>query len=276
MTAPFYPSGAFGDDTGFLVIFFLGLAFGFFLERAGFGSARKLTSIFYFRDWAVLRVMFTAIVVAMIGVLYLSGMGLLEMEGVSVPATYLGAHVIGGLLLGIGFVVGGYCPGTSAVGAASGKLDALAYMAGLLAGTLLFGFGFDHLQWLYNWGSQGVVTLPEWMGVNTGFVGAAVVAIALLAFGATEYKGFVRGFRLSPAWNVVTPQRAGVAVMATLGFGLLVGYTMTGHQAEAIPTSSEVLVTNPTQPAATPQARPAAPKQGLPGVKRFKKGSSCS
>ena len=86
MTAPLYATGAIGEEAGFIAIFFLGLFFGFFLERAGFGSARKLTSIFYFKDWSVLRVMFTAIVVtrALLGVLSGRGISLTPaMMGVS-------------------------------------------------------------------------------------------------------------------------------------------------------------------------------------------------
>jgi hypothetical protein len=278
MKFPLYPAGAFSEGVGFLLIFFFGFLFGFFLERAGFGSARKLTDIFYFRDWAVLRVMFTAIVVAMLGLLYLAGIGWLDMEGVSIPATVLGAQVVGGLLLGIGFVVGGYCPGTSAVGAASGKLDAAVYLAGLLVGTGLFGAGFRALAPLYEWGGMGTVTLPQWLGANPGLVGAAIVVVALAAFLATEY----RPGGLSPAWNVVTPKRAGVAVLASLAFALAVGYTMRAGS-PALATSGTPAV---AQPAAATQLQPAAsspaaavptPVRALPGgAKRFKKASSCS
>jgi hypothetical protein len=278
MSLPLYPAGAFSEGLGFLLIFFFGLLFGFFLERAGFGSARKLTDIFYFRDWAVLRVMFTAIVVAMLGLLYLAGIGWLDMEGVSVPATVLGAQVVGGLLLGIGFVVGGYCPGTSAVGAASGKLDAVIYLAGLLVGTGLFGAGFGVLEPVYNWGPMGIVTLPRWLGADPGLVGAVIVLVALAAFLATEYRpGGPR-----PAWNVVTPKRAGVAILASLAFALVVGYAMRSSvpalAAGAAPAAAAPAASSQPQPSATAPAAPApAPVRALPaGAKRFKKASSCS
>ncbi|MGQ9918411.1 MAG: YeeE/YedE thiosulfate transporter family protein, partial [Bryobacteraceae bacterium] len=138
MKAPLYPTGVIGEEAGFIAIFFLGLLFGFFLERAGFGSSRKLTSIFYFKDWAVLRVMFTAIVVAMLGLLYFTGIGWMIPDAVTQKETFLGAQIAGGLLLGAGFIIGGYCPGTSAVAAASGKLDAFAYIAGMFFGTFVF------------------------------------------------------------------------------------------------------------------------------------------
>lgn len=283
MSLPLYPSGAFSEGVGFLLIFLLGILFGFFLERAGFGSARKLTDIFYFRDWAVLRVMFTAIVVAMLGLLYLAGIGWLEMEGVSIPATILGAQIAGGLLLGIGFVMGGYCPGTSAVAAASGKLDAVVYLAGLLVGTGLFGAGFDLLLPLYEWGAMGVVTLPQWLGASPGLVGAVIVLVALAAFLATEYQP--GGLR--PAWNVVTPKRAGVAILASLAFALAVGYAMRANStvvaAEAAPAATEAApAVTQLQPASSPaasspQATAPAPARALPGgAKRFKRASSCS
>jgi hypothetical protein len=274
MTAPFYPTGAIGEEAGFIAIFFLGLLFGFFLERAGFGSARKLAAIFYLRDWAVLRVMFTAIVVAMTGLLYLGGMGWIETAAVALPPTWLGAQIAGGLLLGIGFIVGGYCPGTSAVAAASGKLDSLAYIGGLVSGSFLFGAGFDWLKPLYTWGEMGEVTLPAWLGIHPGAVAAAVILMALAAFGATHLPD--RGAAPSGRNLRLSFERASALTLAVLGFGLLVGYAMASRvqpppvQAAAPPpVAARPAAAGPAAPAPAPSPPPAA-------IKRFKKGSSCS
>ena len=64
MNAPFYKFGLFGDEASFILAFVIGIGFGFFLERAGFGSGRKLAAQFYLRDLSVLKVMFTAIITA--------------------------------------------------------------------------------------------------------------------------------------------------------------------------------------------------------------------
>ena len=52
MNAPFFKFGLFGDEASLIVAFVIGIGFGFFLERAGFGSAKKLTDQFYFRSTA--------------------------------------------------------------------------------------------------------------------------------------------------------------------------------------------------------------------------------
>lgn len=280
MKGPLFPTGVIGDEAGFIAVFLIGLLFGFFLERAGFGSSKKLTSVFYFKDWAVLRVMFTAIVVAMIGLLYFSGMGWLDNEAVTQKDTFLGAQIVGGLLLGVGFIVGGYCPGTSAVAAASGKLDALSYIGGLLFGTLLFGFGYDWLQPLYKWGTMGVKTLPDVLGMQPGLVSAAVILIALAAFGATELWG--NRSELRPRiWQVrLTPQKLGAAALGVLGFGLLVGYDMAAHtQPQTVQAAPAPVSAKPAAGSGSGAASPAPPSP-LPaapgGVKKFKKGSSCS
>lgn len=282
MRAPFYPLGVIGEEAGFIAIFFLGLFFGFFLERAGFGSARKLTSIFYFRDWSVLRVMFTAIVVAMVGLLYLTGIGWMDGEAVTMKETILGAQIVGGLLLGAGFIIGGYCPGTSAVAAASGKLDAFAYIAGMLAGTFLFAAGFDCIQPLYHWGEMGVKTLPEVLGLQPGLVGALVVLIALAAFAATEVWGNP-SVEQPRVWQVkLTPHSAAAALAVVLAFGLVVGYSMARRPQPVMAQSAAPQVTAkpassvPAGAVAAPAAAPGpiAPPPG--GVKKFKKGKSCS
>jgi hypothetical protein len=90
------------------VALLIGVAFGFFLERAGFGSARKLVAQFYLTDLSVFKVMFTAIVTAMVGITVLNRIGFLDVGELPLIGTYLVPMIVGGLLLGAGFVVGGY------------------------------------------------------------------------------------------------------------------------------------------------------------------------
>ena len=150
MIAPFFKFGMFGDETSLVVAFLIGIGFGFFLERAGFGSARKLVSQFYLNDLAVFKVMFTAIVTAMLGVTYLAWMGVLDLSLVYLVPTYLAPQIVGGLILGVGFVVGGYCPGTSV--AADGdraRSTALVYVLGIFAGMFVFAELFPLLKGFY-------------------------------------------------------------------------------------------------------------------------------
>ncbi len=180
MSAPFFKFGLFGDEVSLIVAFIIGIGFGFFLERAGFGSARKLCAQFYLSDLSVFKVMFTAIITAMVGLFWLSWIGFVDLSLVYVSPTYILPQTLGGLILGAGFVVGGYCPGTSSVGAATGKLDALVYLAGIFAGTFLFGELFPLLAGFYNSTPMGQVTIPQYFGLSYGLV---VVLVVLMAIG---------------------------------------------------------------------------------------------
>jgi hypothetical protein len=186
MSAPLSKYGLIGDEAGLLVAFLIGIGFGFFLERAGFGSARKLVSQFYLRDLSVFKVMFTAIVTAMLGVTYLAWIGWLDLSLVYKVPTYWIAQVVGGLLLGVGFVVGGYCPGTSVASAATGRVDAVAYLGGILVGTVAFALSFPILEGLYHAGDLGVRTLADAFHLPHGLLVFAVVLMAVGGFaGAT-------------------------------------------------------------------------------------------
>ncbi|HRE14757.1 MAG TPA: YeeE/YedE thiosulfate transporter family protein, partial [Usitatibacteraceae bacterium] len=121
-----------------LAAILLGFGFGFALERAGFGSARKLTAVFYFYDMAVVKVMFTAIVTAMAGLFVLSTLGVLDLAELYVEPTSWAGAIVGGLVFGTGFVIGGYCPGTSVAACATGRLDGFAFLGGMLGGVYLF------------------------------------------------------------------------------------------------------------------------------------------
>ena len=159
----------------------LGFGFGFSLERAGFGSARKLTAVFYFYDMSVVKVMFTAIVTAMAGLFLLSSMGVLQLSELYVePTNYAGA-IIGGLLFGTGFVVGGYCPGTAMAACATGRIDGFAFAGGMLAGVYLFA---EFLPGVDAWARStaiGEVTLPELTGISMGWYVLLFVVILLVA-----------------------------------------------------------------------------------------------
>lgn len=137
-----FPLGFNGVISGLLC----GLIFGFALERAGFASACKLTAQLRFRDWAVFNVMFTAILVAAFGMYFLEMAGVLSMDEVYVPTTHLWATLLGGVGVGAGMAIGGYCPGTSVVGFMSGKLDGLVFFVGIIIGTWLFAGAYDDLQ----------------------------------------------------------------------------------------------------------------------------------
>lgn len=187
MSAPWFKFGAFGDEVSLVVAFVLGIGFGWFLERAGFGSAKKLVSQFYLNDLAVFKVMFTAIVTAMLGIFYLGWMGVLDLGLLYLPATNLWPQVVGGLVLGVGFVVGGYCPGTSMVAIATGKLDALFYVGGVLAGVFAIGEAFPLVKGFYESGNLGRLTLPQVLHLPYGVVVFLVVLMALGGFAAAEW-----------------------------------------------------------------------------------------
>lgn len=160
------------------VALFFGFFFGLSLERAGLGDPHKLTGVFYLKDFTVPKVMFTAIVVASVGLYLLSDLRLLDISRVWIIPTFFWPQVVGGALFGIGYVVSGYCPGTAVAGFATGRLDALATMIGIVAGSLLFAIFYPLLEGFYLSSAMGDPTIPQLLGVNHWVVIIAVAAIA--------------------------------------------------------------------------------------------------
>ncbi len=161
----------------------LGAGFGFVLERAGFGSPCKLTAQFRLTDWSVFKVMFTAIVVAAVGLMIFEKTGVIQVEDLFVPPAFLGAAALGGALVGVGFAVGGYCPGTSVVGFVSGRIDAAIFLLGLLLGTWLFAGFFDSLEPLTVLGEYlNAETLPEAFNVSDLTINIIMILAAIGVF----------------------------------------------------------------------------------------------
>jgi len=176
MTLPLY-------DNGVASGLFCGVLFGYALENAGFASPRKLTAQFRFTDWSVFKVMFTAIIVAAIGLYAVTLAGLLPADGVYVPTTFFWATLSGGALVGAGMAIGGYCPGTSSVALASGRIDGLFFMIGMVLGTGLFAGVFDPLKdfYLAAQGPQGQ-TLDALFGIPTWAVLGILIIVAVIGF----------------------------------------------------------------------------------------------
>jgi len=86
----------------------LGVAFGFLLERGGLGDPKKLLGLFYLEDFTMFKVMFAAIATAAAGIGGLSALGLMDLGALAIQPTYLWPMIVGGLVLGAGFALGGY------------------------------------------------------------------------------------------------------------------------------------------------------------------------
>lgn len=161
-----------------------GLAFGVVLERAGFGSGCKLTAVFYGYDMSVVKVMFTAIVTAMVGLWLLASIGVIDMQAIYIVPTNYAAQLVGGLVFGAGFVIGGYCPGTAVVACASGRIDAWMFVLGLLAGIAFYARFMSGVEQWIRANAIDDVTLPSLTGIAAGWwVLLFIVLLGLAAWG---------------------------------------------------------------------------------------------
>lgn len=179
---PLIPNNIIPADWNNAIALLIGICFGFVLEASGFSSSRKIMGTFFGYDFVVLRVFFTAAVTSMLGLLYLDYFGWVDFGQLYIHPTYLTAAITGGVIMGFGFALGGYCPGTSYCAIAIGKLDALVYSAGLFIGIFLFTWIFPVMKGIYNGFFMGNVTAPEVLGVNPYWFVFFVVLAALGMF----------------------------------------------------------------------------------------------
>ena len=182
MTAPLVLNDVIPAGCSLWLAVLIGIGMGFFLERAGFGSAKKLAAQFYLYDMAVFKVMGTAVVTAMVGIFLLSATCFLDLSQVTFVGTFVWPQVVGGVILGIGFVVGGYCPGTSLVACATGKLDGMVFAGGLIAGMFMYGELYPSLQCFADSSPLGKQTLYGFFNIPYGVVVLLVIALAAGGF----------------------------------------------------------------------------------------------
>jgi uncharacterized protein len=174
-------------NTNLLFAFIIGIGFGFVLEASGFSSSRKLAGVFYGYDTVVLKVFFTAAITAMTGLLFFSLFGWVDLNLIYVNPTFITSSIIGGIVMGAGFITGGYCPGTSFAGASIGKIDAMVFIGGLFIGVLIFAEGYPLWKNLYKDRFIGDLKLSTATGLSDGMLALLVILAASTMFWIAEW-----------------------------------------------------------------------------------------
>jgi hypothetical protein len=184
--APISSLTVFPEWLDLLIAFLIGTGFGFSLEQAGFSSSRKLVGMFYGYDTTVIKVFFTAAIVALIGSQLLSFFGLLDLTKVFVNEYYVAASIVGGVIMGAGFIMGGFCPGTGLCAMSIGKIDAMVFFIGGLTGAFLFAETYPLIQNLANGSYRGPVKINEALGISPGLFTLLLIIAAVVMFWLAE------------------------------------------------------------------------------------------
>ncbi|HAE37972.1 MAG TPA: hypothetical protein DCG57_04935 [Candidatus Riflebacteria bacterium] len=201
MIETYFSANSLATANAFLVSLIIGVAFGWCLEQAGFGSSRRLAGIFYFRDMTVLKVMFSAVITAMLGLGFAFAFGVISPESLYVPETVLGAQILGGFIFGLGFMISGWCPGTAAVGVVSGKVDAIVFLLGAMLGSYVFNWFFPFIESWYVWGDRGVSYIYSELGYGFADFALLLTVVAVFAFWVSELIEEKFSFKMVAARN---------------------------------------------------------------------------
>ena len=185
---PLFPQGLISEELNILIGFFIGIAFGFLLEAGGFTNTRKLAGVFYGYDFVVLKVFFTAAITGAIGIYLLDALNIMDVQATFYPKTYWLPTLIGGGIMALGFVIGGFCPGTSVCAAFTGKVDAMYFVGGILIGILGYSLTYDSL-WadLRNSTAMGRVNVADLLHMSPGvFILLMAIFAAVVFFVVTK------------------------------------------------------------------------------------------
>ena len=177
--------GEISTEWNYVIAVFIGMAFGYIMEASGFSSSRKLIGVFYGYDFAVIRVFFTATLVALIGLLYMGYFGWIDYKVLYVHPTFVYSAIFGGIVMGLGFITGGFCPGTSLCAVAIGKLDGWVFTIALFIGIFLYSLVFPLIEPLYNSGNMGHITITEYFGIAPAWFAFLFAVIAVVVFFVT-------------------------------------------------------------------------------------------
>lgn len=182
---PLIPQGLIAGGWDFVIALLLGMAFGFIMEASGFSSSRNIAGVFYGYNFVVLRVFFTAVLVCMVGLSYFGYMGWIDMDMIYVLPTFPAPMILGAVIMGLGFVMAGFCPGTSYTAMAIGKIDAWIFTAGLFLGIFIYSETYYLYEGFANLDTMGNKTIGEFFGISNQLFTFIFILIAIVAFYVT-------------------------------------------------------------------------------------------
>ncbi len=190
---PLFPQGLISEPTNFLLAFLIGIGFGIGLEAGGFTNTRKLAGVFYGYDFVVLKVFFTAALTGAIGLFLMDSYGLIDISLTYYPHTYWIPTLIGGLIMGLGFILGGFCPGTSVCAATTGKIDAIAFIIGVFIGIYGYAFSYESVfKSLRQSGKMGQVDIANWLGISDAvFIFIVTIVAVIVFFAVTKLQAYL-------------------------------------------------------------------------------------
>ena len=191
----------------------VGLAFGVILERVGLGDPRVIAGQLQGRNFTVVRVMFGAIVTAMLGVVWAGAVGWIEPSSIAMPPTDVPAQALGAVIFGGGFALAALCPGTACVAAASGRRDGLAAVGGLFAGTALTPAVWPAVRGAVADVPREGATIASDLGVPMGIVVMLLTVAAVLAMIVGRVMES-RRLSVNP-FRPTTPESVALALAAT-------------------------------------------------------------
>lgn len=220
---PLIPLGFINPDLSLFFAFVIGLGFGYVLEQGGFSNSRKLAGVFYGYDFVVLRVFFTAAITAALGLQLFGYMGWIELDLLYINPTFLWSAIVGGAIMGVGFITGGFCPGTSMVAAIIGKIDAMFFIVGMMLGIFFFGSFYEAFKPLYSGFDFGSLFIYDTLGLSRDWFVFLLVAVALSAFIITrKIEDSINGVKGTPGILFHKSYTGPVALMLGLAVLLLV------------------------------------------------------
>ena len=169
-----------------MIGFIVGVLFGAGLLLAGLADPDKIIGTLRLKDFHAMRTIIVFILVGMLGTWILA---LLGMANFSVKPAAILSVLIGGALLGTGFGLTGYCPGTALACAATGRIDAMVTVLGMFVGALVFILIYPGIaQPIEEIANFKKVMLPEITGIPRGVWVVVIVTFGSLALILTGKK----------------------------------------------------------------------------------------
>ena len=218
---PLHLESLLGKPLMYLIFLLIGFLFGYVLEISGFNHSPSLASQFYFKDLRVFKVFFTAIVVGMLLLFLSSAVGLLDYNLIWVNPTYLWSGIVGGLIMGVGFILGGFCPGTSLVALATLKIDGIFFVLGGLVGVFTFGETVDFYKYFFNGSYFGRLTLMDVFNLPAGIVVILVTLMAVFMLWGGEQLEKIYGGKDPKKAPKARFYGAGVLVLVAVGIAII-------------------------------------------------------
>lgn len=163
-----------------LLAIIIGFLFGFILQKIGASNPERIIGMLRLKDFHLMKTILFAIGLSNLLLFILLLLGIVDVSHLSIKSAYVGV-IVGGGIMGLGWAISGFCPGTGLVALGEGRRDAIPFVLGGMVGALVLTVIYEEIKdtvLFFNLGGKMTLAATNLKGISAVFPDLSGLVVA--------------------------------------------------------------------------------------------------